>query len=434
MRGAATMTLNIRSALKLWPIVLLLINGCQSQISQLPQAISTPVAVSPEATAVLATTPSPTLSPMPTVLLLTTWTKWRLNRFVRTALVQGDLIFVSHPPTYTAAFDLNSGTVVWENNDLVVSTPMAADSEHLYVLSEDSVVALGSTDGGVEWQARLPGDGRYHELAAVEEEQMVLYSAIPPLLTEEIPVLYALDAHSGDVLWQVDLPAPLDPYRPASEMRQSHSAIAYDGGRIYLRIVTRPVCCFAILALDAQDGTPLWQFDFGIRQWPGESPSFGADTLAFDNNFVYIPSYLGPLYLIHRLDGGLYGSTRDCDEWRTSLTRVDDSIVSRRSNNEIERLNLSHREMSWSVPVADLPFAPQIAALSDYLFVETATHSLQEIHIAVLNLTSGAQMGTIVLGRSDECTNVLLAMSVCGDHLCLVTTNCIYQVSLDSLP
>jgi outer membrane protein assembly factor BamB len=357
--------------------------------------------------------------------------EWKLDRPIRAALVRDDSIFVSHPPTYTAAFDLNLRTLAWLNEGLSISTPMAADGEHLYVVSEGKVVALDSTSGEIEWRAHLPTEGPYHELAAVEEERMVLYSDIP-WLTWEGSILYALDARSGSVLWQVDLPAPLDPYRPASESRQRHSAIAYDGGQVYLRLVTRPVCCFAILALDAGDGAQLWQFDFGIRQWPGESPSFGADALAFDDNFVYVPTYFGPLYAVHRFNGGLWGASR---EWRTSLIRVGDWIVSRAPNNEIEGFRLGDGVEGRTISVIeDLPFLPQIAALGNHLFVEMETYALDEVHIAVLDFTSGEQVGTIVPDRSDECSSVLLTMGACGNQLCLVTMNCIYQLAPASLP
>jgi len=231
----------------LLPVLFLLNGGCQTPIAQ--PSRSTLVVISP----VVSVTP--VLTPSAPVVLVPPIHQWELGT-VRGALIRDSLIFVSAPPMYVAAFDLNLGTLAWQRDDLPLSLPMAADNEHLYIVSEGSVVALRGTTGEIKWRTSVPTEDPHHELVALEEAQAVLYGNIPWGAEGRSSHLWALDAHDGDVLWRSDLSAPLDPYRPVNSW-QRHSAIAYDSGQVYLRLARLPPCCFTILALNAE-------LDFGL--------------------------------------------------------------------------------------------------------------------------------------------------------------------------
>jgi outer membrane protein assembly factor BamB len=345
-------------------------------------------------------------------------------------LIRNKTVFVSDQPDYVAAFDLNSGTFAWQKNDLGLLTgPMAADDAHLYVVTYEGVVALDGISGAIQWQTNLPTDGAYHEVAAIEQEQMVIYGNIHPFTNDQ--VLYALDSGNGDIIWQVELPGSLDWYRPSSfQGWQQHSAVAYHRGQIYLRLALhigeKSGTFFTILSLDAQDGAELWRFDFGVKQFPGEAPSFGADSLAFSEEAVFIPTFLGPLYVLDPRFGLLKGTS---DKWWTSPVRVDGLNVAYVSGEGLVAFDRQFTKIRWTFQDENLVnISSQIVSLQDYIFVEA--HRFKEIHIAILEPTSGERVGAIIPSNNTSEYSKPLTFNTCGNQLCLVTLNCIYQFSI----
>jgi outer membrane protein assembly factor BamB len=182
------------------------------------------------------------------------------------------------------------------------------------------------------------------------------------------------------------------------------------------------------MVLNAQDGTELWRFDFGVKQMPGEGPLFGADSLAFGEDLVYIPTYLGPLYIVND-SGALHRMT---DEWWASLVRADDLIVAEVLREGIVAIDQATGTEMWSTSLEEESYGiPQIVSLQNHLFIETSRAN--EIRIAVLELASGERVETITALNSSECSKPL-TLNACGDQLCLVTMNCIYQFSIAPLP
>lgn len=381
-------------------------------------------------------TPEPSMNPQTQRILATpdslgtpivvSQSKWDIES-VRLGLIQDETVFVSNPPNYVAAFDLSTGTFAWRKDDLNVlsDASIAADDEYLYTVTSEGILALKSTNGVVQWRTNLPTDGAYHELAAIEEEQIVIYGDICPFV--DTHVLYALDSQTGSVIWQVELPGSIDWYGQSAGS-QRHPAIAYDRGRIYLRIVRhvggKSGVMFGILAIDAHNGTELWQFGFGVKQLPGEGPSFGADSLVFGEDLIYIPTYLGPLYTVNR-SGVLRGMI---DEWWTSLVRVDDLIVAKVLSKRITAIDQASGTEIWAISLEeDSSNVSRIVPLQSHLFLEIS--QANEIRIAVLELASGERVETITPLNSSECARAL-AFDICGEQLCLVTMNCIYQFSI----
>jgi outer membrane protein assembly factor BamB len=397
-------------------VMVWLVSACQTQrIPATPESSMTPQ------TQRMPATPEPSGTPT-----LVSQTKWDIES-VRLGLIQDETAFVSNPPNYIAAFGLSTGTFVWRKDDLNVlpGASIAADVEHLYAVTSEGVLALKSTNGVVQWRTSLPTDGAYHELAAIEEEQIVIYGNIYPFV--DTHVLYALDSQTGGVIWQVELPGSIDWHGQSADF-QRHPAIAYDRGRIYLRIVRhvggKSGVMFGILAIDAQNGTELWQFGFGVKQLPGEGPSFGADSLVFGEDLIYIPTYLGPLYTVNR-SGMLRGMI---DEWWTSLVRVDDLIVAEVLGKGIVAIDQASGTEIWTVSLGEgSSDVSRIVPLQSHLFLEIS--QANEIRIAVLELASGKRVETITPLNSPECSRTL-ALDVCGDQLCLITMNCIYQFSI----
>lgn len=397
-------------------VVMWLVSACQTQ--------HIPAASEPSMTPQTQRIPAmPEPSGTPTVV---SQTKWDIES-VRLGLIQDETAFVSNPPNYVAAFDLNTGTFAWQKDDLNVlsGASIAADGEHLYTVTSEGIMALKSTNGVVRWRTSLPTDGAYHELAAIEEEQIVVYGDIYPFV--DTHVLYALGSQTGDVIWQVDLPGSIDWYGQSAGF-QRHPAIAYDRGRIYLRIVRhvggKSGVMFGILAIDAQNGTELWQFGFGVKQLPGEGPSFGADSLVFGEDLIYIPTYLGPLYTVNR-SGVLRGMI---DKWWTSLVRVDDLVVAKVLGRGITAIDQASGTEIWTISLEEgFSDVSRIVSLQSHLFLEIS--QANEIRIVVLELASGERVETITPLNSSDCSRAL-ALDICGEQLCLVTMNCIYQFSI----
>jgi outer membrane protein assembly factor BamB len=115
-------------------------------------------------------------------------------------------------------------------------------------------------------------------------------------------VVYALDAATGDELWRRAFPAGPEPLAPIHEVNSYASATpAADGERVYVYF-TR----LGLAALDAGSGEIVWQFDvpepFFIFDWgPGMSPVLHEDLLLFCQDDDLSPA----LYALDKRTGRL---------------------------------------------------------------------------------------------------------------------------------
>jgi outer membrane protein assembly factor BamB len=294
---------------------------------------------------------------------------------------------------------------------------MVGDESKLYVVTGRGLTAINQETGSILWQKHLPVEGEFQDLLVMQEERLVVYADVEPFAREQ--TIYALDARTGKVKWQVKITGSLDWHKPdpGLQTRQRHSAIRYDKGRVYLRTIWKDAVFSSIVALDANDGTALWHFDFGIKQMPGDAPSFAADTLLLTDTSVYIPIFLGPLYVVDSATGTLIGMR---DEWRISPVLIQDEIVTYVSGVGAVALDdQSFQELWFHSLDEEIIGIPEIVAWDDYIVVEDFPT------IKIFEADLGKQVGSIIadtVGKSEEA----LTIGQCDLHLCLITSNSVY--------
>lgn len=151
----------------------------------------------------------------------------------------------------------------------------------------------------VRWSAKL-GDGIGSPAVAAGR---VFSSAFVAAKGEEPKlVVYCFDAATGKKLWQRDVPAGAKPLPTIQEVNSYASASpAADAERVYIYFIRS-----GLLALDAKTGEQVWQFPvpepFFIFDWgAGMSPVLHGDTLFFCQDDDVSPA----LYALNKKTGKL---------------------------------------------------------------------------------------------------------------------------------
>jgi outer membrane protein assembly factor BamB len=151
----------------------------------------------------------------------------------------------------------------------------------------------------VRWSAEL-GEGIGSP--AVAAGRVFSTAFIDGKAGEQKLVVYCFDAQTGRKLWQRDLPAGPKFLPPINEVNSYASASpAADAERVYVYFVRA-----GLVALDARTGEKVWQFEvpepFFIFDWgPGMSPVLHRDTLYFCQDDDISPA----LYAVDRKTGRL---------------------------------------------------------------------------------------------------------------------------------
>ncbi len=156
----------------------------------------------------------------------------------------GELVVVGANDGVVRALDSMSGHVVWEvSTEGAVRGAIAVDGDVAYVSSDSGHVCAIAVDGTVLWTTALsapvadrgPYDN-YGSRPAVRDG--VVYAAT------QAGMVGALDAHTGTLLWSVDVGAPVETGLALGEARVHVSTM---GNRH--------------LALSASDGSTVWEIN-----------------------------------------------------------------------------------------------------------------------------------------------------------------------------
>jgi outer membrane protein assembly factor BamB len=145
-------------------------------------------------------------------------------------------------PDVLSVLNAHSGKLLWrfQRPHLGITTPVPA-TDLIYVgASDHSVYAFAASTGQVRWQAQIGGLPEVE--AVVSDVVLVLTSYSTP--TSQDNVVYALGAGNGKVLWHTDLLQGVVP------------AIA--AGKVYVETYGQDARI--ISALDARSGEQLWQY------------------------------------------------------------------------------------------------------------------------------------------------------------------------------
>lgn len=159
-----------------------------------------------------------------------------------------------------------------------VATPIVADGVVFAMDTESELTAYTLQDGDTLWDIDLePDDDDEGHIGGG-----LAYERGRVFVTTGFGVVFAIDAKSGEVVWQERIGIPM---RVAPTVR---------GGRVFVVTVDN-----TLIALDARDGKTLW-----THQGSQETASLlGGAAPAVDNGIVVVPYTSGELYAL-RADNG----------------------------------------------------------------------------------------------------------------------------------
>ncbi len=179
----------------------------------------------------------------------------------------------------------------------------AADAEDAALLSQPIVygTTVFTLDSRSEVRAFALSDGHLYwrtDLEDVEEDSGAFGGGLAfaddkVFVTTGFARVFAIDARNGHVLWEAQAPAPI------------RSAPVVDGGRVFAITLDNQA-----IALNAEDGAPLWQHR-GVEEQVG---LLGTSSPAVAGSIVIIPYSSGEVYALGVESGRVL--------WNSSLAAV----------------------------------------------------------------------------------------------------------------
>jgi outer membrane protein assembly factor BamB len=219
---------------------------------------------------------------------LTGDTDWALDqptdpsfRALGAIAASGGRIFTTSTGGDVIALNAADGTIAWtyhEDNNFFEGVALGAGL--VFANSFDArVLAINASDGTLDWSQTLGQNGGSVPLYAGGK----LFVGTGRVDTQT-GRLFALDAGSGAILWQV------------SNLGQvSHSTPAFDGAALYFGTTNHQgTARNSYLAVDASDGEILWEIPLGIR---------AQSAVAYADGYVYGTAADGYLRVIDALTG-----------------------------------------------------------------------------------------------------------------------------------
>lgn len=199
--------------------------------------------------------------------------------------VFGERVYATDSEGQVTAYNRQDGDDLWETElDLPVSGGVGAGAEHVLVGTyTGKVVALASADGRELWRAQLSSE----VLSAPQTNGKVV------VVQASDGNLFGLDATDGKQLWLYDNAIP------ALTLRGTAQPLLVDS------VVYAGFASGKILALNAADGTLMWEQRVGVAQGRSELERVvdvdGAPILVDD--ILYSASYQGRLVAVNRSTG-----------------------------------------------------------------------------------------------------------------------------------
>lgn len=158
----------------------------------------------------------------------------------------GDVVIVGANDAVVRAFSIADGAPAWEiETSGAVHAQAAVDGDTAYVVSDDGLVYALDVDGNVRWETAVGTQAPAREVYDQYGSRPVVADGVVYAGTESGHV-GALDAATGQVIWTVEVPGPV----------QSNLALGED----LLHVSTM---AGKHLALSVDDGSMVWEAAFG---------------------------------------------------------------------------------------------------------------------------------------------------------------------------
>ncbi len=328
-----------------------------------------------------------------------------------------------------AAYNMTDRKLLWhiERQPLI---PMANDGERLFVLTGKGIEAISTQDGSTLWQTVVgtaKSDHYYDELLSTDG--WLFYSASQSDTTK----LYALKAQTGELMWMTSLDAPMDWFKPDPYRGRwnEHRAVNYYGGQLYVRMTTdisgNDKFQFKLTALDALNGSKMWDFPFETPTTRGDSPPFAASNPAYGEQAIYLSTFGSTTYSLRR-DNGKVLWTRKLN--LDHLFYINDEIIALGDREIVEGINPQTGDMKWSVPLigGSASMIPPPVFLNGYLIWYIG--GLNKGEVSVIDLRSGERVHTAQPSFPSDCSTFPTALALYKERVYLTTLDCIHSFDL----
>lgn len=220
-------------------------------------------------------------------------------------------------------------------------TGLTVAGEEVYAANLLQIVALNASGGDSLWafpeDTKNDNRGFFYVAPAVDEGRVIVASHVPPrgFLSQARDVVWALDAETGEELWDFDDAA--GQYVEGGAISNGVFVIGNSDGNVY--------------ALDVKNGDLKWSFPTGHRVWA--TPLIVSDT-------VYIGSMDRHLYALNLSDGsvrwdfhtdGAFAGTPALRDGTLYVGAFDDRLYAIDENSGTERWQFPGENWFWGSPV-----------------------------------------------------------------------------------
>jgi outer membrane protein assembly factor BamB len=354
------------------------------------------------------------------------WTADTTRRGERLAVTPGGLVLMVDRGRRYTAIDVRSGTLAWSADRLIVSPErlLVGTTEAVSVTADRQITGIGLAEGASLWEARL---------APVGEVEVVGDRTV---LSDGDGRLVGVRTADREVTWETWLPhVGRDVLIPAEEglVRATTSRASFtlydpatgtvrwsqrvgtgsatppdaDDGRLVLRrALTRPdpdyPAGIAVTALDAREGTVLWEVpgvDVDVPAWlPNAFPTsvqWSATIPPVVEDGLVVEVAGGEVRGYAASDGELQWQTTAPDGRTTPPEISSGSVVVGDAAGQVVALSAATGEPLWQADVGgQVTAAP--AAVGDLLVVATADGEVRGLDLASGRSSWSAEVGTPV--------------------------------------
>jgi len=357
-----------------------------------------------------------------------------LDRQARDIQILGKFILLTNsvPPwgrgpedgkPFIVLFDLRNQALVWEAR-YTATAPIVANAQTLFVVKDSQLAALDLNNGNEIWSVPFADLG----LSQVFCNDNLVLAA-------NKEALFTFDALTGELLWQSDLPVPLDlsvPDITDFASWREYSALGIHGSTIYARKLNYHdvnECRFTLFALDADAGSERWHYSI---QQPNHGECFpGTFPLVFSDGVVLVETLnsrsgscmlnalsedSGEVIWSQQIIGGCSAQSFAFDGKFYLVLSQNILVIEAKSGRVLEQ--------------QDRPSGIPQQTMGNHGWIILLSGNMAEKILSLVDLRSGKLLSKTEVSLPDICN---LSKSLAGfyeDKIVLVTGNCIRSFGL----